>query len=75
MLARRYHIRRDDPETWKAQKIAGTKDRPKSATFEKIANSALRAVLDTLLATTAWEPAEHWGSLLVTFPGAFPEAR
>jgi hypothetical protein len=75
LLARRYHIRRDDPETWKAQKIAGTKDRPKSVTFEKIANSALRAMFDTLLATTAWEPAEHWGSLLVSFPGAFPEAR
>ena len=70
MLARRYHILRDDPETWKAQRIIGTRDRPKSVTFEKIADSALRATFDTLLASTAWEPAEHWGSLLVSFPEA-----
>ena len=75
MLDRRYHIRRDDTETWRAQKIAGTKDRPNPVTFDKIVNSALRAMVGTLLATTAWEPAEHWGSPLVSFPGAFPEAR
>ncbi len=68
MLSRRYHIRRDDPETWKAQRIAGTKDRPKSMTFEQVANPALRAIIDELLGSAAWERAEHWGSLLVAFP-------
>lgn len=75
MLARRYHIRRDDPESWKAQKIAGTKDRPGSITFERVANSVLRSIFDELLGQEAWERAEHWGSLLVSFPGAYPEAR
>jgi Phytanoyl-CoA dioxygenase (PhyH) len=75
VLRARYGIRRDDPETWKSQKIAGTKDRPKSLTFEQIANPTLRAIFDELLAPDAWERAEHWGSLLVSFPGAFPEAR
>jgi hypothetical protein len=75
MLSRRYRIRRDDPETWKAQRIAGTKDRPNAMTFEQVANPALRATFDELLGSAAWEQAEHWGSLLVSFPGAFPEAR
>jgi hypothetical protein len=74
-LARRYHIRRDAPETWKGQRIAGTKDRPKSMTFEQVASPAVRAIFDGLLGQAAWERAEHWGSLLVSFPGAFPEAR
>ena len=74
-LARRYHIRRDDPETWKAQRIAGTKDRPKSLTFEQVGSPPLRAILDDLLGVAAWERDEHWGSLLVSFPGAYPEAR
>jgi hypothetical protein len=75
MLDRRYRIRRGDPETWKGQRIAGTKDRPKSMTFEQVANPALRAILDDLLGSAAWERDEHWGSLLVSFPGAPPEAR
>jgi hypothetical protein len=75
VLRARYGTRRDDPKTWKAQRIAGTKDRPKSMTFEQIANPALRAVFDDLLGSAAWERAEDWGSLLVSFPGAFPEAR
>jgi len=75
MLERRYRIRRDDPETWKAQRIVGTKERPRSMTFGQVASPALRAILDQLLGPAGWEPAEHWGSLLVSFPGAFPEAR
>jgi hypothetical protein len=74
-LARRYHIRRDDPETWKANRIAGTKDRPRSMTFEQVASPAVRAIFDGLLGQAAWERDEHWGSLLVSFPGAGPEAR
>ncbi len=75
MLARRYHLRRDDPETWKAQRVMGTRDIPASMTCEEVASPAVRALLDELLGPDSWEPPEHWGSLLVSFPGAFPEAR
>jgi hypothetical protein len=68
MLARRYHIRRDDPETWKAQRIMGTKDRPKSMTLEQVISPTVRTMFDELLGPAAWAPAEHWGSLLVSFP-------
>jgi hypothetical protein len=68
MMNRRYQIRRDDPETWKGQRIAGTKDRPSSMTFERVANAKVRAIFDDLLGPTAWAPDQHWGSLLVAFP-------
>ncbi len=74
MMTRRYQIRRDDSATWKAQRIAGTKDRPKAISFGMVVNPALRAMLDQLLAPAEWEGVQHWGSLLVSFPGAFPEA-
>jgi len=74
MLARRYRIRRDNPETWMAQRIAGTKDRPASITFDQLANSDIRAMFDQLLGPAGWERDQYWGSLLVSFPGTFPEA-
>lgn len=74
MLARRYRIRRDDPATWKAQRIAGTKDRPRSITFEQVTSSAVRAMFSQLMAPAQWDCDQHWGSLLVSFPGAPPEA-
>jgi len=74
VLRRRYGIRHDNPETWKSQRISGTKDRPKSMTFEQIANPAVRAIFDELMGPEGWERTEQWGSLLVSFPGAFPEA-
>ena len=52
----------------------GTKERPKAITVAQVVNSALRAILDQLLAPAQWECDQHWGSLLVSFPGAFPEA-
>ena len=75
MMARRYKIRRDDPETWKAQRVVGTRDRPKSIIFEQIANSSIRAIFDQLLGREGWERDDHWGSLLVSFPGSYPETR
>ena len=73
MMSRRYKIRRDHPATWKAQRIAGTKDRPKAITLEQVM-SPLRAILNQLLAPSEWECDNHWGSLLVSFPGAVPVA-
>ena len=75
MLAlRNYKIRRDDGKTWPAQRIMGTKERPKAITVAQIVNPTLRANLDQLLAPEKWDCDQHWGSLLVSFPGAFPEA-
>jgi hypothetical protein len=74
MMARHYKIRRDHPETWKAQRIVGTKERPRAITFAQIVNPALRSMLNQLLAPAEWDCDQHWGSLLVSFPGAFPEA-
>jgi hypothetical protein len=75
MLGRRYHILRDDRETWKSQRVMGTRDIPASMRCEQIASPMVRSILDDLLGTGAWDPPEHWGSLLVSFPGAFPVAR
>jgi hypothetical protein len=73
MMSRRYKIRRDQPATWKAQRIAGTKHRPKAITLEQILYP-LSAILNQLLAPAEWECDSHWGSLLVSFPGAVPVA-
>jgi len=73
-LAHHYRVRRDDPTTWKAQRISGAKDRPKRISFEDIVNQKVHAVLDQLLGADRWERSEFWGVPLVSFPGAFPEA-
>jgi len=73
MMFRRYKIRRDQPATWKAQRIAGTKDRPKAITLEQVLYP-FSALLNQLLAPAEWECDSHWGSLLVSFPGAVPVA-
>ena len=73
MMARHYKIRRDSPDTWKAQRIAGTKERPQAITVAQVV-SPLRAMLDQILAPQKWDCDQHWGSLLVAFPGAWPES-
>lgn len=67
-LQKRYHARRNAPDTWNAQRITGTHDLPKSATFAQVGSPAIREALDVLLGRGNWEPPERWGSLLVTFP-------
>jgi hypothetical protein len=71
MMSRRYNVRRDHPATWKTHRIAGTKDRPRAITVEQVLNP-LRAMLNQLLTPAEWECDAHWGSLLVSFPGAVP---
>jgi hypothetical protein len=75
MLGRRYGVRREDSESWNAQRIGGFKDRPSEITFEQVAPRGLRSIFDQLLGQDAWERSENWGSLLVSFPGAYPEPR
>ncbi len=67
-LLRRYEIRRNAPDTWKARRISGMHDLPKSETFAQIGSPQVREALDDLLGRRNWEPPERWGSLLVTFP-------
>jgi hypothetical protein len=67
-LGRRFKIRRDDPDTWGALRVAGFHDLPKSENFEQIGSSAVREALDNLLGDGNWQRPERWGSLLVTFP-------
>ena len=67
-LGRRFKIRRDDPDTWGARRVAGFHDLPKSENFEQIGSPAVREALDNLLGEGNWQRPERWGSLLVTFP-------
>jgi Phytanoyl-CoA dioxygenase (PhyH) len=67
-LHRRYQIRRDDPATWKARRVAGFHDLPKSENFEQIGSPVVCAALDNLFEGRNWDRPERWASLLVTFP-------
>jgi Phytanoyl-CoA dioxygenase (PhyH) len=67
-LNRRYQIHRDDPGTWKARRVAGFHDLPKSENFEEIGSPVVCAALDNLFEGRNWDRPERWASLLVTFP-------
>lgn len=68
MLDRRYQIRRDDPETWGARRVAGFHDLPKSENFVEIASPAICGALDSIFGAGSWQRPERWASLLITFP-------
>lgn len=68
VLGRRHQILRDDPDTWKRQRVMGTNPIPKSMTFAQIGSPAVCAAMDDLLGRGNWQQPERWGSLLVTFP-------
>jgi hypothetical protein len=67
-LGRRFQIRRYDPGTWRARRVAGFHDLTKSENFEEIGSPAVREALDNLLGDGNWQRPERWESLLVTFP-------
>jgi hypothetical protein len=67
-LGRRFQIRKDDPSTWGARRVAGFHDLPKSENFEEIGSPAVREALDNLFGRGNWQRPERWASLLVTFP-------
>jgi ectoine hydroxylase-related dioxygenase (phytanoyl-CoA dioxygenase family) len=67
-LGRRFKIRRDDSDTWKARRVAGFHDLPKAENFAEIGSPAVCEALDNLLGDRNWQRPERWGSLLVTFP-------
>ena len=67
-LHRSYEIRRNVPDTWKARRISGMHDLPRSETFAQVGSPQVREALNDLLGRGNWEPPERWGSLLAVFP-------
>jgi hypothetical protein len=67
-VERRAEVRRNDPGTWKAQRMTGFKDLPESLNFPRIASPAVCEALDSLFATRKWEQSERRFSMLVALP-------
>ncbi|HYK65921.1 MAG TPA: phytanoyl-CoA dioxygenase family protein [Patescibacteria group bacterium] len=67
-VERRAEVRRDDPTTWKAQRMIGLQDLPKSVNFEHIASPAVCEALDAIFETRNWERPAQRLSMLVAFP-------
>ncbi len=67
-LGRRFKIRRDDPGTWGARRVAGFHDLSKAENFAEIASPVICEALDNLMGERNWQRPERWASLLVTFP-------
>ena len=67
-VERRAEVRRDDPSTWKAQRMIGSVDLPESVNFQRIASPAVCEALDAIFDTRNWERPEQRLSMLVAFP-------
>ena len=67
-VEQRTDVRRDDPRTWKGQRVMGKQDLPASTTFAQIGSPAICDTLDRLFGRSKWQRPERWASMLVTFP-------
>lgn len=67
-VERRAEVSRNDPHTWKAQRMIGLKDLPESLNFHRIATLAVCEALDSLFGTRKWKQPERRLSMLVAFP-------
>jgi ectoine hydroxylase-related dioxygenase (phytanoyl-CoA dioxygenase family) len=67
-LERRYHFRRNQPETWSAQRVNSLHALDESAIFEEIGSNTVCQVLDDVLGTDNWQRPVRWGFLLIAFP-------
>ncbi len=67
-LARRYNIRRDAPEGWKAHRSAKIIDLPDSLSFDEIAAPSVCEAIDLFLGSGNWQPLKRWSKLLAAFP-------
>jgi len=67
-LARRYQVRRDEPDGWKALRATKTEDLPDSLSFDKVAAPAVCEALDLFLGSGNWQPPKRWSHLLAAFP-------
>lgn len=65
----RYAIRADRPDTWPERAPAHFQKLTATGAFDAMASDELRTALDGLLGAGRWQPPEHWGRPLVTFPG------
>ena len=67
-LARRHHIRRREPSTWRSERPTDFKALQKSGAFQGMASPEMRAVVDDLLGRGQWAEPPAWGQPLVCFP-------
>jgi ectoine hydroxylase-related dioxygenase (phytanoyl-CoA dioxygenase family) len=67
-LDKKYHMRRDEPETWRSGLVHGLQQPVKEGAFANMACPALIAALDELFAPEGWQKPARWGGPLVTFP-------
>jgi hypothetical protein len=64
-LERRYSFRRNQPDTWIAERVNGLHA---LVTFEEIGSPTVCQMLDDLLGSGKWQRPARWGSLLIAFP-------
>lgn len=67
-LSRHYPFRREQPQTWAAQRVNGLHALGRSVTFKQIGSPAVCQMLDDLLGRGYWQRPVRWGSLLLAFP-------
>jgi hypothetical protein len=67
-LARKHGVRRDQPQSWRAERPAQLGAFQKTGAFNGMATPELRAVLDELIGRDRWAEPSSWGLPLVCFP-------
>jgi hypothetical protein len=65
---RRHGVLRDEPETWTRQRLFQFNDLRRDGAFSPMRSAGLEALLDDFFGPAGWEPPQHWGGPLVTFP-------
>lgn len=68
-LGERDGIRPGEPETWTVPRPRRFKELQRSGAMSAIGSPGVRRALDEMLGKDAWREPEHWGQMLVSFPG------
>jgi len=71
-LAGRHGVRRDQPQSWRAERPAQFGALQKTGAFNAMATPELRGVLDDLIGRDRWTEPQSWGLALACFPTAAP---
>lgn len=71
-LSHREGVRREDPGTWKAERIFGFQALVGSGAFDAMGAPAVTDLLDALFEGAPWSKPAHWGQPLTCFPTAEP---
>ena len=61
-------IRRDAPETWTIERPVNLQALKAHAAFNAVGSARLRASIDAILETQAYETPKRWGAIFVAFP-------